>query len=672
MRSIDDLERWKGYGFNLTPVAKDKSPGLKPKQKWKHDWSDEVLLYADRIGFFHKESNVFTVDFDDLTFEAHKYITLFPETFRDGKSEDNYTGSTHLTYKVNGQGALNFKYPQTVAGKDGGLLIETIYSKQTLFHANDQSRFVINDVAPRDVDINLLKKYCSLTCFMVEVSRNFPPPNVGGRHEAHLRLTGALARLNEDEYPTELLDDFHQKFCEIIGDTKELKDRMRIADQRAALKTDKKVWGITELREHLGHKLEAYNLLFEQEEELQEDFQLSDPKEYPLIDGGMDELIEYPPVEYLMGPIINSRSFNQTYGWYESGKTVFGMSLGMHMCSGHDFLGWTCDKKIPIAYLESELPGETIRGIRNTVKLGMLDRNLTFDHSNYFPLNQDNLIEAGFKYGFSAIAVAKAHGKDAAKDYGRRGREMIEDWLHKIEKKTGKKPYYFLDNMTKLSTIDENKAQDWNPFLNWGTDLKHKGFSGMFVHHANKGNEKKGSSGSSTIGRLLDTSIQLTKLDPEYRFDIPGQKSLQSSIEFDKSRGFGGSEWSKKRIITMNEGGEWKHYPYLKQVSFKILQLANSGLTQSEIREMGKNKEIAEEGKPPLSSSSVDRLYLELVKLGLIKKQIRQTHCWSCRKKIETNKDPDCTKCQFGIKCGSCGSCWCEKPKEEKHEDNDY
>ena len=68
MRSIDDLERWKGYGFNLTPVAKDKSPGLKPKQKWKHDWSDEVLLYADRIGFFHKESNVFTVDFDDLTF----------------------------------------------------------------------------------------------------------------------------------------------------------------------------------------------------------------------------------------------------------------------------------------------------------------------------------------------------------------------------------------------------------------------------------------------------------------------------------------------------------------------------------------------------------------------------------------------------------------------------
>ena len=38
MRSLDDLKRWKNYGFVLTPVAEDKSPGLKPKQKWKYDW----------------------------------------------------------------------------------------------------------------------------------------------------------------------------------------------------------------------------------------------------------------------------------------------------------------------------------------------------------------------------------------------------------------------------------------------------------------------------------------------------------------------------------------------------------------------------------------------------------------------------------------------------------
>ena len=672
MRTVDDLKRWKELGLVLTPIIDgSKEPGLKKYDKWKFDWSDDVLLKSKRLGFFHQESGVFTLDFDDKDYIAHKYLKLFPQTFTDGKYLNETLGSfvpTHLTYKINGQGALDFKYPRRAKGKDDGLLIETLSSTQTIFTGDDRQHLG-HPLA--ESNIKYLEKLCKLTCFFAEVEKQYTSIE-GHRDDFNLIFTGCLARLDEQEYPTDLLDKFHEQFLYNVGDTSEIKKRLKIARQRRNLKTGKKkVFGITELRNGLDAELKAYSLFSaaSDDEEQEEDLSKSDPKEYPLINGNDFDVITYPTVEYLVNPIINTRSFNQTFGWYESGKSVFGMALAMSMCSGHEFLGWSIDKKIPTAYLESELPGATIKGIRDTVKLGWLDKNLTFNNEWHFSLNQDDLINAGFKYGFSAIAVAKVHGKEAAKDYGRRGREMIEDWLHKIEKKTGKKPYYFLDNMTKLSTIDENKAQDWNPFLNWGTDLKHKGFSGMFVHHANKGNEKKGSSGSSTIGRLLDTSIQLTKLDPEYRFDIPGQKSLQSSIEFDKSRGFGGSEWSKKRIITMNEGGEWKHYPYLKQGSFEILKLWKQGLSQKEIREMGKNKEI---GDPPLSAQSVDRLYLELVRLKLIKKQIRNTRCWSCGKELETNKDPDCSKCTTGIKC-TCGKCICDRPKKLKKEDDyDY
>ena len=49
-------------------------------------------------------------------------------------------------------------------------------------------------------------------------------------------------------------------------------------------------------------------------------------------------------------------------------------------------------------------------------------------------------------------------------------------------------------------------------------DLKNKGIPGCFLHHANKG-EGKGSSGSSYIGRLLDTSIQLTKLEDALNYN---------------------------------------------------------------------------------------------------------------------------------------------------------
>ena len=666
MRTIDDLKRWKDYGFVMTPVNQDKTPGLKPKQKWKYDWSDEILLSADRLGVFHDQSSVFTIDFDDDAYVAHQYLRQLPDTFTDGRFIGDHHVMTHRTYKLNGQGAPTIggaaKYPKNISKKKG-LLVEVLTGKQTIFTGGD--RFIANDVPPAQVDIKYLETLLKLICFFTECQKAWPAE--GGRDEAHLRLAGALARLPEHQYSTELLQNFQQQLCDNTFDNEVLNRTEKIRYQRQQLQKGEKVFGISELRRHLGSELEAYNLLFEQkEEELQEEeLFLSDPQEYPLIDAGMDDLIEYPPVDYLMNPILNSRSFNQTYGWYESGKTVFGLSLAMHMCSGHDFLGWTCDKTIPTFYLESELPGAIIREIKDTVKLGMLDRNITFDHQNHFGLNQDNLIDAGFKYGFSAIAVAKAHGKDAAKDYGRRGREMIENQLHKIEKQTGKKPFYFLDNMTKLSTIDENKAQDWTPFLNWGTDLKHKGFSGMFVHHANKNKEGKGSSGSSAIGRLLDTSIQLTKLEGDYRFPMKGKKNLQSSIEFDKSRGFGGSEWAKKRIITMSEQGEWKHYPYLKQISFVILGLANQGYTQEQIRTMAKNKEVRDHNNVDYSSSHVDRLYKQLVTLGLIKKN-RATNCWNCKQPISTDADGSCPKCITGIPCSNCGECYCENPKRKK------
>jgi hypothetical protein len=276
---------------------------------------------------------------------------------------------------------------------------------------------------------------------------------------------------------------------------------------------------------------------------------------------------------------------------------------------------------------------------------------------------------AGFKYGFKSIAVAKEHGKRAAIDYGKKGREFILQHLKRIEQKTGHKPFYFLDNMTRLATIDENKSTDWNPFINWGVDLKNDGYSGLFVHHANKGNDTKGSSGSSTIGRLLDTSIALRKLDPDYRFPMRGSKNLQSSIFFDKSRGFGGSEWSKKRIITMDEFGLWKHYPYLRQISFEILKLHEQGLSQHQIRDMAKNKEIGEEGKPPLSWQSVDRLYLELKQLKIIVEE-RETGCWSCKQPISTDTDGSCDVCINGIPCSNCGKC--TRKCEEKKLKNKY
>ena len=678
-RSIDDLKRWKNYGFVMTPVAKDKSPGLEPQQKWRYDWSDEALLEAERIGVFHAPSSVYTIDFDDPDYVAHGYCSMLPDTFTDGKVVDGSWVTTHKTYKINGAGAAKFKYPPKANGKKDGLLIETLSSTQTIFDGQDD-KAVLNDVPPVEINVDELEKKLKLICFFTEVEKLYDIGE-GARDDFHLKFTGALARLAEPDYPTDLLDKFHEQFLINVNDTTEIKKRLKVARQRKNLDADKNVYGIKDLASHLNVKsIPAYDLLKPTEMDSNEPIEYvdsTDPKEYPLISGDVFDTIEYPKVDYIMEPIFTTRSFNQIYGYYESGKTVFGLALSIAMASGKDFLDWKCEKSVPTLYVESELPAELFKKVRSSILMQYYDvnnpQNTTYKGHRHFTLTQDDLTNNGFKYGFKSVAVAKEHGKKASEDYGRRGREFIENLLYKIEKQTGEKPFYFLDNMSRLATFDENKAPDWHPFINWGIDLKNKGYSGCFVHHANKGNGSKGSSGSSFIGRLLDTSIQLTKLENDYRFDMPGDKNLQSSIEFDKSRGFGGSKWTRKRIITMNEDGEWSNYPFLKQISFVILGLHNQGLTQEEIRNMAKDKQVRDANDNDYSASSVDRLYLELVKEGLIIKE-RQAGCWSCKKPISTEGDEICDKCKTGIICTNvndktgkeCGKCRCEKPKKKK------
>ena len=668
MRSIDDLKRWKSYGFALTPIQDGtKKPKLKDG-KWSSDWSDQELLNSERLGFFHKDSNVFTVDFDDKSYVSHGYMSLLPMTFTDGKvikfDGQPTSAPTHRTYKINGHGALNFKYP-AVKSKDGGLLIETLSSTQTIFHGGD--RHIHFDQEPVEVDLNDLKDRISLICFFTEVEKAWVKD--GQRDEAHLRLAGSLARLPEDRFPTDLLEKAVVMLCNHTADD-EIKNRTKkITYQRKQLKNGKEIFGITELRSFLGDvELAAYGLLIdqsEQEELQQEQQENTDPKEYPLIDGLTLDSIEYPKVDYLMNPILSTRSFNQIYGWYESGKTIFGLALSIAMSSGNKFLDWECDNSIPSIYVESELPGDVFKSYRWSILQGYLDDGKKFNAANHFTLTHDDLTNAGFQYGFKSIAVAKAHGKDAAKDYGRKGREILLDLFMKIKQRTGKAPFYFLDNMSRLATFDENKQPDWEPFINWGIDLKNKGIPGCFLHHANKG-EGKGSSGSSYIGRLLDTSIQLTKLEDDYRFKMPGNKNLQSSIRFDKSRGFGGSSWASKRILTMDENGQWRHYPYLKQISFVILGLAEQGHTQEEIRAMAKEQMVRDMNDNAYSPSHVDKLYKELVSLKLIEKK-RSTVCWNCKEPISTEADGSCEKCNTGIPCSNCGKCYCEKPGVKKY-----
>jgi len=575
-RSIDDIRRYKSHGFVLTP-AEDISK--KPKTKnGKHsvDWTDQELLNAKRLAFFHKQSKVYTIDFDDLSFVAHGYSSMLPATFTDGKIVDGRIVPTHKTYKINGEGACKFEYPEN-ASKDDGLLVESLSSTSTIFEGGD--RVVINDVPPATVEINELTKRLNLICFFTEVEKNFPAKGLKQRDYAHLRLAGSLARLDPNEYPNQLLEKFVDQLCINIGDD-EIKNRVnKISYQREQLKDPKnKVYGIKELSKFLKLKsIPAYDLLKDNVEEEPEVI-----KDYPIIDFNKMLNTKYPEPKFLLDPILREKTVTQISGDYGSGKTHLGLKLSIDLSQGWGFDNeqwYTSNGKRSCLYVEGELPASDIRDRVNSLLANKIERKEKVNFADMFFLTLDDLEMHGFKYGFEPIAITNEEDK------AKRNRKLIERMLNRIKDKTGHYPVLFLDNITALTSIDENKSTDWSSLMMWLMLLKTKGVITVFFHHTGKTTGT--ASGSNLSQRLVDTHIILKKLPEKSKFE--DHDGVQCSVHFDKFRNFGGTR-TKPFMLLCDKSGSWiKYNMIMDQTDFKILELHTEGKSVEEMIKIDKD-----------------------------------------------------------------------------------
>ncbi len=572
----DYLKKLQKWGMNLTPVLPDKKPETK-NGKWFHAWTLRELAKKERIGVWHK-SGFYDIDFDDEKFNCHKFMSLFPETYTTGKMINGKPVATHLIYNSGTETPSYESYPSSV--KKGGKKIELLTNKQTWILGDD--RVVIKDVPPSRYDPSIVSQYVKMTYAFAELLEHWPEAGKGLRDEAHMRLAGALAHTN---IITNIKEEFVGRLCELTGD-KELKNRVnKIAYQEKQLiKNPEKVYGIGGLSEYLDVNLPAFDVLKNNvEKEIEK-------KSYPLIDGHTLTDADYPKPKYIMYPLIRERTCSQFFGGYGSGKTHFCFSLGMYLASGLDFLDYKTNRAVPVLYVEGELPSADLRDRRDSIMADMLEKKKEFKFENHYILGQDDLEMAGFKHGFEPIGVSRSNSDE---DKGRRGRELIENTCMEIKKKHGVMPYLFLDNITALTDIDENRAQDWKPIMHWLIRLKNKGIANAFVHHAGKTTGT--SSGSNAKERLIDLSIRIEKLDSKHRFQMGGTKNVQCSLSFDKARNFGGSSFDKEFILTCDEEGKWKKYPMLDKYDFKIIEGHNRGLSVKEMKEeFGDDLKIAE------------------------------------------------------------------------------
>jgi len=544
MINPENVQKFKSYGFVLTPVIKSKNPNedKKPKTKngtWHKDWNDQELLDASRIGAFHRDSNIFDVDFDDKEFNAHKFMDLLPPTFTVGKKVNGRPIATHLIYRTKDK-VKDYKKAQP--------LVELLANTQTIIAGVD--RVIINDQEPIYYSAEEIRAECKLIATFSELYKH--SKDLTNRNEFYYRLGGALAR--HTEVPMYQRIKYVERLCELTNDN-EVKNRVGCIErqQQKFEEGAEDLYGMKELSEFLGANLKYFDLIKREEKvEKQEATGLS------FLNGHELTFKKYPKPTYILWPIVAKQQIRQVFAKAGSGKTLMMLHEACAVASGHDFLHFKNkdNKKTPVLYVEGEMDASSVQKRYDDIEVAYQRENKKLNKEFMF---------------FSLLADQKdMYFHSLTRDVGRLN---VEITAQQIEKLTGEKPVIYLDNITALTVMQEKEGAEWVELMQWLSRLRNKGYHVTFLHHPTKTGET--ASGSNIKERSIDIDMKLTTPDEKTSLEEFEEGHTQICIEFLKWREHMNTFHSKKRIAVIERAtGAWQIFPHLNKTQRSIyLQL---------------------------------------------------------------------------------------------------
>lgn len=138
-----------------------------------------------------------------------------------------------------------------------------------------------------------------------------------------------------------------------------------------------------------------------------------------------------------------------------------------------------------------------------------------------------------------------------------------------------------MDNISTLCRrTKENDADAWIPVQEWALRMRASGRSVLFIHHAGKGGNQRGTSKREDV---LDTVIALQQSE-----DYNPSDGASFEIHFKKARGFCGeaAEPFKTKLIKDDNGlMHWETAAITATTYDKVLAMTQQGHKQQEIAE---------------------------------------------------------------------------------------
>lgn len=265
------------------------------------------------------------------------------------------------------------------------------------------------------------------------------------------------------------------------------------------------------------------------------------------------------PKEFIIEPIFPKQGLMMIYAKRGIGKTYFALNLACSIAGGFNVFNdkWKINLPRKVLYIDGEMPANTMQERISSLIINLAEIK---NPENFQIITPDTQKET-----CGLIP-------DLSKEEGQRFiEEIINDKQIDV---------VVIDNLSTLFRSGrENESESWNPIAQWVLKLRTQGKSIIFIHHAGKNDNQRGTSKKEDI---LDTVIKLKRPD-----DYESKEGSRFEVHFEKSRGFAGSDanpFEVKLELTENKAN-WTIKEIEDFEQKEVLELTKEGLTQRKIAE---------------------------------------------------------------------------------------
>jgi len=277
------------------------------------------------------------------------------------------------------------------------------------------------------------------------------------------------------------------------------------------------------------------------------------PERIKIIDALDFMAMKFPPRENIFSPWLPRQGLTMVYAPRGIGKTHVSLGIGYAVTSAGSFLGWHAETPRNVLFIDGEMPAVVLQE-----RIARIAASNDKEPAAKFRIYTPDMQPSGMINLSCPIDQAE-----------------LEPFLEGID-------LIILDNLSTLCRSGrENEGEAWLPVQQWALQQRAAGRSVLFIHHAGKNGEQRGSSRREDV---LDTVISL-KRPGDYTPDL----GACFEVHFEKARGLFGDDTKpfEARLMTAADDTQtWAMQPLENSTAEKVAALLNEGIPQSEIPEL--------------------------------------------------------------------------------------